>query len=139
VARLPYGLRYAAVAASGGRLVIVGGSRGETATRAILSFDPTTGVVRRIGDMPAPITHAATVALGAYVYVLGGRGSLSGSQSAAIVAIDPATGRALRVGALPIPLSDASALPVDERIWLVGGLSAGHTVASVFELSPAGG
>lgn len=89
VARLPYGLRYAAVAASDGRLVIAGGSREEAATSAVLSFDPTTRALRRIGGLPAPITHASAVALGSWVYLLGGRGSASGSQSASILAIDP--------------------------------------------------
>jgi N-acetylneuraminic acid mutarotase len=136
VARLPYGLRYAAVAASGGRLLIAGGSHDETATTAILSFDPTTGTVRRIGNLPDPLTHAAAVALGPYVYVIGGRGAAAGTQTAAIVAIDAATGRCTRVGALPQPLSDAVAVLVGERVWLAGGLSAHGPVASVLQLSP---
>ena len=92
VARLPYGLRYAAVAASDGHLLIVGGSHDEAATTTILSYDPATRQLRHIGDLPEPITHAAAVALGSYVYVLGGRGSAPGTQSAAIFAIDAATG-----------------------------------------------
>ena len=92
VARLPYGLRYAAVAASDGELLIVGGTHGEAATTTILSFDPATHELRHIGDLPEPVTHAAAVALGSYAYVLGGRGSASGTQSAAIFAVDAATG-----------------------------------------------
>ena len=138
VARLPYGLRYAAVAATDGRLLIAGGSHDEAATTTILSFDPATGDLRRIGDLPEPITHAAAVALGSYVYVLGGRGSASGTQSAAIFAVDAATGRSVRDGRLPQPLSDAAAIPVgEERVWLVGGLSASGTVDSVLELTPS--
>jgi len=137
VGRLPYGLRYAAVSASAGRLVIAGGSREEAAISAILSFDPTTGAVRQIGELPAPLTHAAAVALGSYVYVLGGRGSGLDSQRGEIVAIDPATGRALRDGALPLRLSDTSALLAGESIWLIGGLGTTGTTAAVFELTPA--
>ena len=122
VARLPYGLRYAAVAATDGRLLIAGGSHDEAATTTILSFDPATGDLRHIGDLPEPITHAAAVALGSYVYILGGRGSAAGTQSAAIVAVDAATGRSVRDGRLPQPLSDAAAIPVGEDAC---GLSAG--------------
>jgi len=92
--RLPFGLRYAAVAACEGQLVIAGGSRGEAASRTILGYDPATGRVRRLGALPQPLTHAATVTLGRYVYVFGGRESTSGSQTAAILALDPSTGRA---------------------------------------------
>ncbi len=137
VARLPYGLRYAAVAASGDRLLIAGGSRDEAATTAVLSFDPTTAVVQHIGNLPRPTTHAAAVALGSYVYVLGGRRAASGTQTAAIIAINVATGRCARVGRLPQPLSDAAAVLSNERVWLVGGLSANGPVASVLELMPA--
>ena len=137
VARLPYGLRYAAVAASDGRLVIAGGSREEAATSAVLSFDPTTRALRRIGGLPAPITHASAVALGSWVYLLGGRGSASGSQSASILAIDPRTGRSLPDGSLPLALSDGSAAVVEGRVWLAGGLSSVGTSDSVLELTPA--
>jgi N-acetylneuraminic acid mutarotase len=137
VARLPYAVRYAGAAASGGQLVIVGGSRGEVATRAILRFDPATGLVQQIGSMPSPITHAATVALGRYVYVFGGRGAAPGSQSRAIFAIDPNNGRVLGAGALPVGLSDASVLLIGGRVWLAGGLSARGTVASILKLAPA--
>ncbi|MGH2911568.1 MAG: Kelch repeat-containing protein [Solirubrobacteraceae bacterium] len=136
VGRLPYGLRYAALAASGGRLLIAGGSRGEAATTAIFSFDPATQRVRRLGNLSNPTTHAVAVALGSYVYVMGGRGAAAGTQSAAIVAINPTTGRSITVGRLPQPLSDAAALLISGRVLLAGGLSASGPVASVFELTP---
>ena len=137
-ARLPYGLRYAAVAASGGRLLIAGGSRGEAATTAIMEFDPATRRVSPLGRLPAPLTHAAAAALGPYVYVLGGRGAESGTQTAAIVAIDSRTGQALRVGSLPQALSDAAAIAVGQTVWLAGGQdSSGQPLAAVLELAPA--
>lgn len=136
VGRLPYGLRYAALAASGGGLLIAGGSRGEAATTAIFSFNPATHGVRRLDSLPNPITHAVAVALGSYVYVIGGRGTAAGTQSAAIIAINPTTGRSITVGRLPQPLSDAAALLISGRIWLAGGLSASGPVASVLELMP---
>jgi hypothetical protein len=136
VARLPYGLRYAAIGAGGGRLVIAGGSQDEAATAAILSFNPASLRVQRLGDLPEPITHAAAVALGPYVYVIGGRGSASDTQSSAITAIDAATGSITRVGRLPQPLSDAGAVLVGDRVWLAGGQSSQGTVNAVYELTP---
>jgi hypothetical protein len=137
VARLPYGLRYAAVAASDGRLLIAGGSHDEAATTALLSFNPATGTVRHIGQLPDPITHAAAVALGPYVYVFGGRGTAPGTQTATIVTINTATGRCARDGRLPQPLSDAPAILINERVWLAGGLSPSGPIGSVLELRPA--
>ena len=60
VGHLPYPLRYAAVTAVGRRLVIAGGSLPSgRASSAVLSFDPATGRVLRVGNLPAPTTHAA--------------------------------------------------------------------------------
>lgn len=136
VARLPYGLRYAAVAATDGHLLIAGGSHDEAATTTILSYDPSTRQLRHIGDLPEPITHAAAFAFGSFVYVLGGRGSAAGTQSASIFAIDAETGRCVRVGQLPRPLSDVAAIPFGDRVWLAGGLSPSGPVDSVLELTP---
>jgi hypothetical protein len=136
VARLPYGLRYAAVAATDSDLLIVGGSHVEAATTTILRYDPATHELRHIGDLPEPVTHAAAVALGSYAYILGGRGSAPGTQSAAIFAVDAATGRSALDGRLPQPLSDATAIPLGDRVWLAGGLSTNGPVDSVLELTP---
>ncbi len=136
VARLPYGLRYAAVGAGRGRLVIAGGSQDEAATATILSFNPASLRVQRLGDLPEPITHAAAIALGPFVYVIGGRGSASHTQSSAITAIDAETGSITRVGRLPQPLSDTGAVLVGERVWLAGGQSSHGTVDAVYELTP---
>ena len=90
-ARLPFPLRYAAVAAAGGRLVIAGGSlENGTASSAVLEFTPGRGPVRLIGRLRAPTTHAAAAALGGVVYVIGGRGATVGSATGRIVAVDPA-------------------------------------------------
>ena len=73
VAHLPRALRYAAVAGTQGRLVIVGGSlpTGE-ASASVFVYRPGHGVVRA-GRLPAPVTHAAAAALGGLV--VRGRGS----------------------------------------------------------------
>jgi hypothetical protein len=121
VGMLPVPLRYAAVAAVGGHLLIAGGTSGEAAQQAILSFDPASGAVRQIGTLPQPLTHAAGASLDGRFLVFGGRGSERTSQSAAILSIDPAGGATSSAGSLPEPLSDLGAASLPGEVVLVGG------------------
>lgn len=121
VGLLPRPLRYAAVAAVGGRLLIAGGTSGVTAQRAILSYDPATRAVRGIGELPYPVTHAAGASLNGYFYVLGGRSASLTGQRASILAVDPSTGNARSAGRLPEALSDLGSASFSGRILLVGG------------------
>jgi hypothetical protein len=132
-------LRYAAVAVVDGRLIIAGGSEGSEASRAILSFDPQSGTVTSIGELPTPLTHATAATLGGIAYVIGGRGASISSQTSAIVAIDPATGRATPAGHLSEPLSDTGAVATGGRILVAGGRSAAGPQATISELRLAGG
>ncbi|HEX5193184.1 MAG TPA: kelch repeat-containing protein [Solirubrobacteraceae bacterium] len=135
---LPVGLRYSAVAAADGRLLVIGGSTPTRASRAIYSFDPASGTVRRIGRLPRPITHASAATLGSSVYLIGGRGDLDNAQTAAVWAIDPRTGQVRVAGRLPTPLSDSGVLTVGGRIVVAGGLEpTGATGSTVAELVPA--
>ena len=58
VGHLPVALRYAAVASAGRALLIIGGSTPTGASDIVYRFDPASGIVRRLGRMPQPITHA---------------------------------------------------------------------------------
>ena len=136
VAKLPLALRYAAVAAVGGQLVIAGGSHGEAAEREILRFDPASGQVTQIGRLPSPLTHASAVTLKGQVYLFGGRGASTSSQTDAILAIDPSTGRVARAGRLPLALSDAAAAVVGGRVVIAGGRSVSGTQSSIYSLAP---
>jgi DNA-binding beta-propeller fold protein YncE len=123
--RLPTALRYAAVTAADGKLVIAGGSLPSgTASNAVLVFDPSHGGVRRIGVLPAPTTHAAAAALGDTAYVVGGRGPTVGTPTRRIVAVDPAARSVRPAGALAEPRSDLVAVGLGGRILLVGGREA---------------
>ncbi len=136
VGRLPTPLRYAAVAAADGLVVIAGGSTpAGTASSAVLAFDPASGRVRRIGSLPAPTTHAAAASLGGRVYVIGGRGAIVGTATDRIVAVDPRSRRVSAAGRLPSALSDVAAAPVGRSILVVGGRGS-QTVASVTSLVP---
>jgi hypothetical protein len=137
VARLPVGLRYAAVTALNGHIVIVGGTTPAGASDAIYRFDPASGHVLRIGRLPQPITHAGAAALGASVFVIGGRGESPEARSDRVWSVDPASGLVHSAGTLPAPLSDAGVLAVGAGIVVAGGRSAAGTRATVGELVPA--
>ena len=135
VARLPFAVRYAAVAAVGGRLVIAGGSlEAGTASDAVLEYSPKSGRVTRVGRLPAPTTHAAAATVSGVAYVIGGRGAALDTPTARIVAVDPRTGRIYRAGVLSAPRSDLAAVALGDRILLAGGRGATGTEASLSEL-----
>ena len=137
VGHLPGALRYAAVAATAGRLVIAGGSTpAGSASRSVLVFDPQTRRVTRAGSLPAPTTHAAAAAIGKLVYVVGGRGAVLDTPTAAIVAVDPIARRVENAGELSSPRSDLAAISLGRRILLAGGRGASGTVSTLSELVP---
>jgi YVTN family beta-propeller protein len=137
VGHLPVALRYAAVAAVAGRIVIAGGSTpAGTASDAVLSFDPATGGVSRIGRLPNPVTHAAAATLGSRVYVIGGRSATVDTPTAAIAAVDPVARKVVAGGTLNSARSDLAAVGLPGRILLAGGRSGSGTVATISELLP---
>ncbi|MEI6664489.1 MAG: hypothetical protein WCL20_09360, partial [Actinomycetes bacterium] len=71
VAHLPVALRYASVAAVGGKLMIAGGSSNSVAQREILAFDPNSQQVSKLGILPYAVTHAAGASLNGIFYVIG--------------------------------------------------------------------
>jgi hypothetical protein len=138
VGHLPVGLRYSAVAVADGGLLVVGGSTPNGASDAIYRFDLRTDQVRQLGRLPHPVTHGGAAALGAEVYLVGGRGDPVNAQTASVWSIDPLTGRVRSAGRLPEPISDAAVLTIGGGIVVAGGQSPGATLAGVGELVPAG-
>jgi DNA-binding beta-propeller fold protein YncE len=137
VARLPSPVRYAAVVAAGGKVVVAGGSLPDgTATDSVFVFDPRTRRVRRVGRLPSPTTHAAAAALGRVAYVIGGRGAAVDTPTTRIVAIDVATGRVRNAGQLATPRSDLAAAAIGTRILVAGGHGRAGTDAAISELVP---
>jgi N-acetylneuraminic acid mutarotase len=139
VAHLPTGLRYAAVGAAGGKLIVAGGTAGEgqALTDAIFRFDPATGSLTRIGRLPFALTHASAASLDGEVLIVGGRRALSGAQSDTILAVDPTTGRVRSAGRLPAPLSDAAVSTSAGRIIVAGGESPAGAERAIIALNPA--
>ena len=137
VAHLPYALRYAAVAAVNGVLVIAGGSlESGAAGNEVLVYRPGTARAIRIGSLPAPTTHAGAAALGSTMYVIGGRGAALATATARIVAIDPATHRIRAGGTLDSPRSDLTAVAQSNQILLAGGRATSGTTAALSVLRP---
>jgi YVTN family beta-propeller protein len=138
VAHLPSPVRYAAVTSAAGKLIIAGGSLPDAeASSRVFEYSPSSGVLRRLGRLPGPTTHAAAAELGGVAYVIGGRGASLDTPTSRIEAIDPRTGRVRAAGHLRQPLSDASAISLGSSILVAGGRSANGTQSSVLALSRA--
>ncbi len=137
VAHMPIALRYPAVAAFNGAIVIAGGTTPTVrATSAIYSFAPTTKAISIIGSLPNPITHASAIASGDEVVVLGGFNGAKAPQSA-VVAIQLATKRIRRAGSLSTARSDTGIVVANGKIVIVGGKSAAGAVTTITELVAA--
>jgi hypothetical protein len=125
--RLPHGLRYPAVAASGGRVVIAGGILASGApSSAIYLFDPGSGKVRVLGQLATATGHASAVTLGGSVYVVGG-------VDAAGRPVRSATRVNAKVAqlALNLPVADAAVAQVGNKAFLLGGRRSGRAVSDV--------
>ena len=133
VASLPHGLRYTAVAASAGSVIVAGGRTRAGPSRAIYRFTPGASAIRRIGTLPLPLMHASAGALGGVVYVVGGI-TTGGRTVRSVIAIQP-DGSARSVAHLPMPLSDAGVAALSRRLVVVGGESGGHPTRGVLQIT----
>ena len=135
VAHLPTPVRYAAVTAVGGDVIIAGGSLPDgAASRSIYRYRPG-GAVTLVGHLPVPTTHAAAVAADGRALIIGGRGPAPNTPKNSIVAVDPRTGKARIVGRLPQPLSDEMAV-AGRKLLVFGGRAPTGTTSEIVELVP---
>jgi len=124
VANLAIPVRYAAVAALGSTLWVMGGvtstsEGGTTDTDAVQKVDLISGRVTIAGRLLEPMGHATALVLDGQIFVLGGR---SGTvPSAAIFRLDAASGGLVPAGHLPEAVSDAGSVVVRGVGYLVGG------------------
>lgn len=130
VGRLARGVRYAAVAALGDRILVAGG---ETATGSptadVWSFDPRSGRTALVTRLTRPIDHAAAVTVGGRLYVLGGL--RDGRPTDAVESWAPGERRPRRAGHLPEALSHFAAVAVPTGVVAVGGRTASGATAAV--------
>jgi hypothetical protein len=124
VAQLAVPVRYAAVAAVGRTLWVVGGvtstsEGGTTDTDAVQKVDLVSGQVSIAARLPQAFGHSTALVLDGQIFVLGGR---SGTvPSAEIWRIDQANGALVAAGHLPGAVSDAGSIAVNGVGYLVGG------------------
>jgi YVTN family beta-propeller protein len=138
VARLPTPLRYSAVTAAQGKIIVAGGSlpNGD-ASRAVYSFDPGSRQLRRLGSLPVATTHAGAAVLNNHALVIGGRSARADTPTSRIVAIDPKSGRIRVAGHLPRPVSDAAVTTLGRTVLVAGGRGRA-TVAGLTSLGAIG-
>ena len=136
VARLPVGLRYAAVAAVPNAILIAGGRTQAGPSRAIYRFTPADGSVARIGTLPQPLMHASAGTLGGTMYVVGGIGA-AGAPVTSVLAVD-AGGGVHRAATLPGPLSDAGVASLPGRLLVIGGSDGSGPTRAVLSISATG-
>jgi hypothetical protein len=160
VANLPVAVRYAAVAAYGGRIYLFGGelaigSQAGQATDTIQVVDPRAKTATVLGHLRQPVAGASAFVLDGHLYVAGGVGpaspasgpSAAGSESgsglstsalSSVWGFDPKLHQVLPAGALPVPTSYAGSVVVGSRAWLIGGEDGGRPLANVemFEPNP---
>ena len=132
IATLRVAVRYPAVAALGGLVLVVGGTDLSGDVAAIQAIDTATGAVRIIGRMPGGLTDAMALVLDGRLIVAGGR--TGGRVQDAVWQVDPTTGAVTRIGRLPMPVADAAGVVVDGVGYLVGG-EADARLASIVSLA----
>ncbi len=146
VAALPVPVRYAAVAAAGGKIFAFGGETPTGATNDIQMIDPVTHQAAIVGHLPVALYGASAVSLGGRVLVTGGftpAGALAAGSSAvthtAVLAFDPATGGMTKAASLPGPEAFAGAAVVGSgagaTAFVVGGEVTATATASAGSLA----
>jgi hypothetical protein len=132
IARLLDGVRYPAVAAIGGLIIVVGGTDGVHDRTEIQAIDPATGTVRIVGQLPHGLSHAAAIVIAGRLLIAGGR--TGGVAQDSIWEVDPASGIVSFAGRLPRAVSDAAAVVVGSTGYLIGG-ETGVFLTSIFSIS----
>ncbi|MGI8756067.1 MAG: kelch repeat-containing protein [Acidimicrobiales bacterium] len=119
VAALPGEVRYGAVVAVGGQVLVFGGEDEQGATDAVLGFDPGAGRVSQVATLPVALSHASAFVLEGRVYVAGGR--TGDRRHGEIWRYDPGSKTFTQVGTLPEARSDAAVAVVGDTAYLLGG------------------
>jgi Kelch motif protein len=129
VGKLARGVRYAAVAALGDAILVAGGETAVGApTTDVWSFDLRSGRSALVTRLPQPTDHAAAVALGGRLYVLGGL--RAGRPTDVVESWAPGERRPRMAGRLPRALSHFAAVAVPGGVVTVGGqIGSGCTAA----------
>lgn len=129
VGRLSTGVRYPAVGALDGKILIAGGQTPAGPTADVWSFDTATHRSALVTRLPHPLDHGAGVVAGGRFYVIGGL--RNGRPTAQILSWKFGERHPIPTGKLPEPLSDLSAVAVPGGVATVGGRGPRGPVATV--------
>lgn len=124
--RLRIGVRYAATAVFGSSVYVFGGEVAGHELGGVQRVDARTGVTRVVARLPKPLGHAAAMAFGPRLLLIGGRVDPN-TQTSQMWWFTPATGRFAPAGELPRALSDASVVRIGHAAYLLGGEDPGVT------------
>ena len=152
VVTLPVDVRYATVAASGGKIYVFGGETVPGGTTleyttpspttspppgqqvaVVQVIDPATHTAKVAGYLPRGVQGAAAFVLGGHLFLAGGDSYAPGSTpstGSTIWSFDPSTGKFRLVGHLAAPVSYAAVAVEGSTAWLIGGERDGVPVAS---------
>jgi hypothetical protein len=130
--RLPVGLRYPAVSAVGGRILIAGGETATGLSSAVYSLAVPSGRVSLLARLPGPLAHATAIVHGNTLFVVGGI-EAAGAATGSISAVDLSTHLVHRLALAIAPLADAAAAQMGTTTFLIGGRRTG-AVAAVVEI-----
>ena len=126
--RLPNPVHGATAAASGNRLLVIGGAdRADVSTDRVLALDPRTGKVSSGSTLVQPMHDAAAAAIGGRILVFGGGAATSFDT---VQELAPG-GAAHQIGRLPVAASDLSAVTSGGAVYVLGGFDGQEPVASV--------
>jgi hypothetical protein len=131
-ATLLYGVRYPAIAAIDGEVIVVGGTTGTRDRTQIQAINLADGSVRVIGKLSTGLSHAAAFVIDGKLLVAGGR--TDGVAQDAIWEIDPVAGTVTMAGRLPHPVSDAASVVVGDVGYLIGG-EGSNILASIISIA----
>jgi hypothetical protein len=134
--RLPVGLRYPAVVADGGKLLVAGGQAAGGLSSAVYAFDTAAGTTALLARLPAPVAAAAAVVRGNTLYVIGGSDA-AGTPTGAISAVDLTRHRAAATTRTIAARANAAGAQLGASTFLIGGRGT-RALASVLAIGDAG-
>lgn len=82
IGHLPQATSHASAVALGGRIYVLGGRSGGTATDRILAFDPASKRISVEGRLPYPVMNAAAATVGGVGFLVGGLGKTGNTLDA---------------------------------------------------------
>lgn len=121
-AALPEAMVNTTTASDGRAIYLFGGTQGrpERPTDDVLRYDPATGAVEHVADLPSPRASVGAVWTGTVFVLMGG--TLAQGLSDEILHFEPGSNKVRRVAALPEPLSKPGVVWNGTHVLVAGGL-----------------